>query len=152
VSLDVISIVISGFALLASIGSLIVSGHVARRDRARLRAKSTFQEFVNAPARIEVEAVNVGRRPVILTRMVLHYGDVSSTTTRLGEDRTGLRLQEHEKFSENITADPTMLIEPNSLTNLTDLRFEDTLGRQYRVKHVKKHLKRLFKDSNERNL
>lgn len=134
-----------------SVIALAVSGYVALRDRARLRAKSTFQKFVNFPvASIKVEAVNVGRRPVILTRMVWHYGDASSTATPLGEDRTGIRLQEHEKFSENIT-DSTMLMEPNSGASLTDLRFEDTLGRQYRVKHLKKHLKRLFKDWNERN-
>ena len=149
--LDLISIAISGFALLASTGSLIVSGHVARRDRARLRAKSIFRKWVNIPARIEVEAVNVGRRPVILTRMVWHYGDASSTATPLGEDRTGIRLQEHEKFSESIT-DSEMLFDSNSGVELTHLVFEDTLGRQYRVKHLKKHLKRLFKDWNERNL
>jgi hypothetical protein len=148
-----ISIIVSIIALVVSVGSLSVSTYVALRDRARLRAKSTFRNWENRPASIEVEAVSVGRRPVILTTIAGHYEDGDRCFTDIGEDKTGIRLQEHERFSEDLTdGPPDLLFHPRSKARLTDLWFEDTLRRRYRVKNAKKHLKRLFKDWNERNL
>jgi hypothetical protein len=149
-----ISIIVSAFALLVSIGSFGVSGYVALRDRARLRATSTFSQWTNRPASIKVKAVNAGRRPVILTTLVGYYKDGDSCATDIREDNIGIRLQEHETFSADLTDGSSldMLFHPISKAKLTDLWFEDTLGRQYRVKKAKKHLKRLFIDWNERNL
>jgi hypothetical protein len=148
-----ISIITSAFALLVSIGSLGVSACVALRDRARLLATSTFSQWTNRPASIKVEAVNAGRRPVILTKIVGRYEDGDWCATDIGEDKIGIRLQEHERFSEDITdgASLDMLFHPISKATLTDLWLEDTLGHQYRVKKAKKHLKRFFIDWNERN-
>jgi hypothetical protein len=149
-----ISIIVSIIALVVSFGSLSVSTYAALRDRARLRAKSIFSKWENRLASIKVEAVNVGRRPVILTKIVGYYKDGDSCATDIGEDKIGIRLQEHERFSEDITDGSSLdlLFHPISNATLTDLWFEDTLGRQYRVKSAKKHLKLLFKDWNERNL
>jgi hypothetical protein len=113
-----------------------------------------FSQWKNRAASIKVEAVNAGRRPVILTKIVGYYKDGDWCAVDIREDKIGIRLQEHETFSEDITdgASLNMLFHPISHATLTDLWFEDTLGRQYRVKNAKKQLKRLFKDWNERNL
>ena len=149
-----ISIIVSIIALVISIGSLSVYTYVALRDRARLRAKSTFQNWEHRPASVEVEAVNIGRRPVILTTIAGHYEDGDWCFTVIGGEKTGIRLQEHERFSEDITDGSRLdlLFHPISKARLTDLWFEDTLQRRYRVKNAKKHLKLLFEDWNERNL
>jgi hypothetical protein len=90
--------------------------------------------------------------------VVGHYEDGDSATTNIGDDKTGVRLQENEKFSTEVSeAHPSgihaldLLFHPESRAALTGLWFEDTLGRRYRVKGAKKHLKQLFKQFSERH-
>jgi hypothetical protein len=145
---------ISVVALAISLGSMGLSAYVALRDRGHLRTRSTFYRANRGylPG-MEVEAVNVGRRPVILTRLIWLYGKESWSFSHIGDVNTGLRLGENERFSERIDDGHHMLFyeEPfisSSLTRkVTDLCFEDTLGRRYHIKGAKKHLVRFFKQS-----
>jgi len=109
VRVDPISTIISVIAL-------AVSGYVALPDRARLRAKSTFQKFVNIPASIKVEAVNVGRRPVILTRMVWHYGDVSSIATPLEKTEQESGFKNTNGLAKTLLTAQCSLIQIQELT------------------------------------
>lgn|SRR5690349_12700693 len=135
-------------ALAISVTSLSLSAYVALRDRGRLRTKSTFYAAnEHRPALIRVEAVNVGRRPVLLRLFGGYYKNGSWSGTYIGNSTTGHRLAENEIFSEDIDDVHHMLFDHESGTNIVDLWFEDTLGRRYRVKGAKKHLQQFFKQN-----
>jgi hypothetical protein len=136
---------ISAFALVISVTSLGLSAYVALRDRGRVRTKSTFYAaFEDRPASMRVEAVNIGRRPVILTLFGGYYEDGHWRGTYISGYKTGVRLGENDRFSEDIDEQHHMLFDHETGSAVTDLWFEDTLGRRYPVKGAKKHLKRFF--------
>jgi hypothetical protein len=137
---------ISTAALAISVTSLALSTYIALRDRGRLRTKSTFYAaHEDRPPSIRVEAVNVGRRPVILTLFGGYYERGHWSGTYIGDHKAGVRLGEKERFSENIDNLHHMLFDHDTGTPVSDLWFEDTLGRRYRVKNAKKHLAQFFK-------
>jgi hypothetical protein len=137
---------ISVVALAISATSLSLSVYMALRDRGRLRTKSIFYAAHDGrPASMEVEAVNVGRRPVILRLVGGYYEDGGWNSQYIGDRKTGVRLEENERFSENIDDLRYMVIDHETGVAVTDLWFEDTLGRRYRVKGAKKHLEQFFK-------
>ncbi len=51
---------------------------------------------------MEVEAVNVGRRPVVLRLVGGYYENGDWNGQNVGEGKTGVRLEENERYSENI--------------------------------------------------
>ena len=63
----------------------------------------------------------------------------------IGGYKTGVRLGENERFSESIDESHHMLFDQETGAAVTNLWFEDTLGRRYPVRNAKKHLKRFFK-------
>ena len=85
--------------------------------------------------------MNHGRRPVILSMLGSKLSDGTWYGTYL-KDRA-VRLGENEAFSKTIEYDDyvDVLIEGDIPT---DLWFEDTLGRRYKVKGAKEHLKKLW--------
>lgn len=142
------AVTISALALVISVTSLGLSAHVAFRDRGRLRTKSTFYAaHEDRSPSMCVEAVNAGRRPVILTVFGGYYENGQSRGTYIGDYKTGVQLGENEKFSENIDALHHMLFDQETGAAVTDLWFQDTLGRRHRVKGAKKHLQRLLKSN-----
>src|SRR5207244_7930368 len=113
---------IAEFALIVSLASFGVSAYVALRDRKRLRAKSTFYAaHEGRDSLMHVEAVNVGRRPVILTMLGGYYDDGSWSGTYLTEDKSGVRLAENEKFSADIDDVDDVVFEAKSGAKATDL-------------------------------
>lgn len=137
--------IISAFAFAISVTSLGLSAYVALRDRGRVRAKSTFYAATEGrPASMRVEAVNIGRRPVILTLFGGYYENGCWSAVHIGDYKRGVRLEENERFRENIDGLHHMLFYPETGAAVTDLWFEDTLGRRYRVRGAKKNLKRFF--------
>ncbi|MHB8519975.1 MAG: hypothetical protein ACYDH9_04385 [Limisphaerales bacterium] len=111
-----------------------------------MRTKITFyaaQE--DRPPSMRVEAVNVGRRAVILTLFGGYYEDGRWRGTYIGDSNTGVRLGENERFTEDMDDRHHMLFDCEAEVAVTDLWFEDTLGRRYRVKGARKHLQQFFK-------
>jgi hypothetical protein len=130
-------------ALVISVASVSFSIYFGVRDRSRLKAKSQFYTaWEQSEARMVVRAVNRGRRPIILTMLGGYYEDGSWQGTHLGEHPVGLRLAENERFEETIGSEHHILYNIHE-SRITDLWFEDTLGRRYKVKGAKKHLKLL---------
>ncbi len=127
-------------AFLVSLTSLGFSIYFGFLDRSRPKASSRYYlPWEDRPAYITVSAVNHGRRPIILTWLGGYYKDGNWEATQLGNDRMGLRLGENERFEETIRSDHHILYNQTE-SRITDLWFEDTLGRRYKVKNAKKHL------------
>lgn len=143
---DVISIV----SLAVSVISAGITGYVVFIDRARVRARSLFypayidEDGTKRSASMRVDIVNMGRRPVVLTMMGGDFRDGWSGTY-MGEREKGIRLEENGKFTEDINGQHHVIWN-REMDTASDLWFEDTLGRRYRVKHAKKHLEWLFND------
>jgi len=93
---------------------------------------------------LRVEAINVGRRPIILTLFGGYYEDGHWRGTYIGDYKTGVRLGENEKFSEDIDDLHHMIFDHEEGVTVSDFWFEDTLGRRYPVKGAKKHLGQFF--------
>lgn len=120
-----------------SLVSLLWSIHTGRRDRAQLRAWCTYY----GAGYIELQAVNVGRRPIVLTSLVTLYCGGSWSAHSLGTD--GVRLDEGEQFSEVLKPGDNYTVSNDDGEATVDLRFEDSAQRRYRIKHAKKCLEQL---------
>jgi len=96
---------------------------------------------------MKVEAINMGRRPVILTRLGGYYADGHWSGIYIGKHNKGYQLGENEKFSEDITEMHPMFFDHERGVAIIDLWFEDTLGRRYRVKNARKHIRQLIKQN-----
>ena len=128
-------------AFLVSLTSLAFSIYFGFLDRSRLKASSRYYPpWEDSPAYITVSAVNHGRRPIILTWLGGYYKDGNWEATGLGKNKIGLRLGENERFEETIDSAHNILYNQTE-SRITDLWFEDTLGRRYKVKNAKKDLK-----------
>ncbi len=143
--------ILSVIALCVSAASLSLGIYLLARDRDRLRARSKFHPACKGyPAWMEVEAVNEGRRPIVLTTLVRDFADGSSASTQLANDR-GVRLDENELFSEDICTGSELLYNMEGCAAI-DLWFMDTRGRRYRIEDAKLHLERLLNKQNFLNI
>ena len=101
---------------------------------------------------MEAEAINTGRRPIILTTMCFDGENGEGWRIALGEDSKGVRLNENEKFTKTIehSRQSSMLWGgPDENEKAVDLWFEDTVGKRYHVKGAKKHLVRLLNERHQ---
>jgi hypothetical protein len=76
-----------------------------------------------------------------------YYEDGNWSGTYIGDHKTGIRLGENEKFSEDIDDLHHMLFDHEKSVAVSDFWFEDTLGRRYPVKRAKKQLEQFFKQN-----
>ncbi len=139
------SFYLSAGAVLISLISFVWAIHVGNRDRAKLKATSTFYEPESPEDGVpylEVKVMNYGRRPVILTGIGAKY--LSSESAWISLEKKAVRLGENDKFEIFINAGDCYTVDPLDGKKAIDLWFEDTLGRRYKIKSVKKHLKRLW--------
>ncbi len=138
------SLYLSAFALLISLISLAWSIHIGNRDKAKLKVSSKIYYQDSGYPYIELNAVNHGRRPVILTILRARYADGTSVGRYL--DKDGKRLGESESFKQNITIDDGFTVycdDEGDVKEAVDFCLEDTHGRLYRVQNVKRHLQEL---------
>lgn len=139
-SSEIISIV----ALGVSGASLVFSGAFNLRDRSRLVTKSQhFPHRDGTPASMRVSIVNAGRRPVVLRMWGGSGADGNWIGTLLGEMKSGLRLAEHEHHEFTLRKDDLLLLGPEEDVEISDIWFEDTLGRRHVVKEAKKNIAKL---------
>lgn len=142
------SLHLSLIAILFSAISLIWSIHIGNRDRGKLRASSRIYKDASGNLFMEIKAVNCGRRPVILTMLRSHFADGTWSGVYLGNNNM-LRLDEKESFKQTVRPGDnyTLFSDKGDVKETIDFSFEDTLGRVYRVKHARKHLRKIWAKS-----
>lgn len=140
-----LSLYLSSAAVLISLASFCWSIHIGNRDRAKLIVKSKVYKQQNFYEKsfpdhyyIKIKAVNCGRRPVILTTLWRCFSDKTQCGTMLGEKH----LDEHEQFEKDIDNNEIFYTDDEGdVKETSDLYLEDTLGRFYKVKNAKRHLR-----------
>ena len=137
------SFYLSAFAILISLVNLFWSIYIGLRDRGKLKATSKLyaENKDSGVSYIKVKAVNHGRRAIILTMLWVDFPNRPSIGTYLKDH--ALRLGENEEFTETIRAGDHYTFSQEG-EEAIDLWFEDTLGKRYKVKNAKKHLKMLW--------
>ena len=138
---DIISVV----AIIIALISLIATIYFNFRDRAKLVLKSVFSPGnADREAYLAIIIVNSGRRPVIL-RM---WGGADENGEWIGEQfgqgGEGKRLGEHERAELVLRKNNFPLDHADTEVMPIEMWIEDTLGRRYDIKDIKKNLKKLI--------
>jgi hypothetical protein len=94
-------------------------------------------------ARISIEAVNTGRRLIILTGLGASY-DNNSRTMYLGKHPDGIELKEKQRYLVDSSDVDFLIVDMQSGAGAIDFWFEDSLGDKHRVKGTKRHLLMYF--------
>jgi hypothetical protein len=137
-------IVISLAALAVSMVGAGFSIYFNLRERAKLMALSQLLEGdeVEEPS-IRITAINAGRRPLIL-RM---WGGTDESGNWVGrfldQEQQGLRLAEHER-TDVMLRNSDLGFSHDEVIEFTELWFEDSLGRRYRIKDSRKNIEKFW--------
>lgn len=137
--------VVSLAALTVSVISAGSSIFFNSRERARLTTKSVLYpgDDEQEPS-ITISAVNVGRRPLILRMWVGTDKAGKWVGTHLGDSTDGKRLGENERVQVRLT-NVDLGWTHDEVIEFSELWFEDTVGRRYRVKQSRKHIEEFWK-------
>lgn len=134
-------------ALLISILSLTLSLYGVSRDRAHLKTESHVfkNESTGEFSTVYVKAVNIGRRPVILTLIQGVYGKKHVSGVYVDCENKGVLLNEGEFFEYRFGRfDGIMVYDPEEggpFSDLEDLFLVDSAGKKYHVKEAKQNIK-----------
>lgn len=132
-------------AFLLSLASITISFCNYRRDKAKLVTSGRFFNRGEQNGRgIHVKAVNVGRRPIILTQIQFLYDDGSLGGIVTGKHPDGLKLNEKEHWEHWFENGDSTLYKPEDDKTAVDFWFLDTQGKKHRVKASKEHLKKVW--------
>lgn len=133
-------------ALIISIGSLTYSIFVSERDRARLKAHSSFvaQHPDYEQAHIFVRVANHGRRTAILRSMGGPMENGEWSAERLGEKGNGLPIPEHGFFEKRLYREDIYVSLPHVDSSYVAIWFEDSLGRKHPVKDSEENIKKVL--------
>lgn len=138
---DEIAIFISAAGFLLSCASFITSVYIAKRDRGRLIAKSTFipkQDSYTADVLIEI--VNKGRRPMTIISLCWKAKDGTWHGKALGE----YVLPETARLPVLISNIEDIVYDSATGWFPSDLYFNDSFGNYHKVKHSQRNLRQLF--------
>jgi hypothetical protein len=140
------SLLISILALLVSVATVMYTIIVGERDKARVRATSTYFEGGSGYKRcIRVRVVNEGRRPVILTMIGGNTSGEGWFGRSLGKDGKGLRLGEGERHEVDFEHRDLMTADPEGEWHTHDeLWVEDALGRRVVVEGSKHNILKML--------
>ncbi len=130
-------------AIVISLISLWFSIYFGFRDRGKIRTNCEILIGENTPDVLVVSAVNMGRRPIVITFFGIEYEDGESIANDLGKDGKGIRLGEKEKYEERIKIQYNYLFN-DSDSMIYDFWFEDSMNKQYQVKNAKRNIRRFF--------
>jgi len=138
--------IIAILALIISMISLGFSAYFGLRDRGRLRATSRFfPASEHGPIRIVVTLVNTGRRPILLRLIGGSDGKGKWSGHYLGDDKTGLRLGEHERHELTLEREDLVFFHPEDDDFIFEtLWVEDSLGRRHAVRDGKINIRRVW--------
>lgn len=144
------TVIIAAFALFVAIASFILSLFAFRKDNERLAARSWFYPaHEGMPRHIKVEAVNKGRRPIILTALGANYEDGNWRNMCLGHPDRGIQLNEKERHSWDMEDIGFLIFDAESSSAAVEFWFEDTIGKRYGVKGSKRHLESYFQQKGD---
>jgi hypothetical protein len=142
---------IAVLALIISTLSLISSIWLAKRDEAKI--KTEIKLFPFHPdydqTKLLIKAMNIGRRPIILTSYGGNLADGSWCNINIGEvvinrnSNGGVRLGENETYEKYLYQDDMYVQMPDRNSEFVSLWFEDTVGRRYNLTNSKKLVERL---------
>ena len=91
-----------------------------------------------------VKAVNIGRRPIILTSLVVQYDDGSTRGIPLGHYPDGLTLKEQEHYERTFEDGDNNLHCPEEGSSAYDFWFINTQGKKLRVAGSKELIKKVW--------
>jgi len=125
-----------------------------RRDREKLTSQMLYrpawkdkEDGISFPSRIEVEAVNSGRRIIILRWLCAAYKGGKwwrRNWKKTSLDTNGVSLSEKQPFTYDQRELNHMLLD-DECNAAIDMWFEDTLGKKHKIKNAQKCLKSYFK-------
>ena len=132
-------------ALVISVLSIGASFYFQYRDRVKLKASCKYlpahPDYDRA--HLKVKIVNCGRRPTLLTLFGGDLKDGGWQGTSLGGKNKALRLGEHEFHEEKFYHESIEAVAPDSMSEFTELWFEDSIGNRHIVKGSKEGIKKL---------
>ncbi|MGB8982250.1 MAG: hypothetical protein WCC12_10270 [Anaerolineales bacterium] len=140
-----ISDIVSSVALIASLVSLFFSIYLGLRDRPRLQIDSTlYYDPDNGPSYILISIRNIGRRKVIIRRLISQYDTRIHSITELGDSSSGIEIGENQWHEFHLDEDQLVTFIDNHVGHLIDLYIEDSHNRSYIVKNAKRNIKTLL--------
>jgi hypothetical protein len=142
---------ISVLALVVSVASFALSLYATFRERAYVKATSTFypsqqlgDEQPPGPPVLVIRVANHGRRPKKLEYMYIKYANGRTnlvTETLWSSDEHGhYRIGENDVYEHTITPDNDGILHDDDGSRAVDIKFEDTLNHTYSVRRAKKNL------------
>lgn len=153
-------------ALVALVVSMMSAGFsisFGLRDRARVRADSHFyaagadEDGHWSPPGVLVRIANHGRRTIYLEYLYFKYGraghaDLAETLWE-GDKYGRCRLSEGDKYEQFFDPDADGIFTNDEGVRATQIFFEDSLGRRYKVRGAKHSLEAYFAamDAEEHN-
>ena len=144
-------ILLSIFALLVSLISLGFSAHFGLRDRFNLVTECKFfPDDEHGPAQIQLSIVNAGRRIAVLKYFGGDYFDGGGAGLMIGEDTSGLQLNEQEMYERRFDWDALhQMHDGGNVKTYENFWVEDTLGRRHIIKGSRKSIKKLLESGKD---
>jgi hypothetical protein len=139
---------ILGTISIGPICSVLTLLYTHHRDKRRMKTSSRYfpeykDEWSYSPETFYVKIVNAGKQPIILDCLRVKYDDGSIGGTGVGGSK-GLELKENEYYVEDLEIVDRPLYKHEDDAGAVNMWFEDTVGRKYKIKGVKKNLKRFW--------
>lgn len=141
-------------AMILSVAALALSILNYRRDRANLKATSTFSlDWEGIHACLLIKVVNAGRRSIILStwsgaetkRGRFWLREVVTWSGTYFDAKAGLTLSEGQTHSFKLEADELVDQLPNDeVVVIDDVWIDDTLGRRHKIKDVRTNIAKLW--------
>lgn len=148
-----LSTLLSLSALIVSLISLAFSAHFGLRDRFKLVTECKFfADDEHGPAQIQLSVVNAGRRIAVLKYFGGDYSDGGGAGLMIGEDTSGLQLNEQEIYERRFNWDSLHeILDGGVVKTFKNFWVEDTLGRRHVIKGSRKSIKKLL-ESGKNNI
>ena len=132
---------ISLAALLISVASIGTSYHLYYKDRGRIRAQAILnhgEPGTGLPPVLEIHVVNIGRRPILLTWILIEFEHTGRRGSQFGPSFP-FKLDEGEPFELKISPTEPFLFD-DELNYAINILIQDSLGATYPVKDARKLL------------
>lgn len=118
------------------------------RDRAKLKCKCEYKIYEPSEERqfaiITIKVINVGRRPIVLSKIGSTCNDGTLISLELNRNSGGHKLSENEFFEKRIDEEHDLLCNPQN-SPAKDFWVEDSRDKKYRIKNSKNNLLKLCK-------
>jgi hypothetical protein len=124
---------LSSAAIVISIGSFCLSAYLAFRDRGHVTASAAYLEsYEHMTDAVLVHAVNIGRRPVTVRRLIIESIKGEIFEHKLQNDGKPIRLIESEDIEIALDSENSEITKW-AATSISIAYLEDSKGRLYEV-------------------